>query len=56
MKPKNDLAAESVDVATIAPEELYKYVEDESADTINSFLRNKKATMKVINEKIDFTT
>ena len=58
MKPKADSSSESEDIATLKADgkNLNDYVEDLEADSIDNWVRFKKASMKIINQKIDFTT
>jgi hypothetical protein len=58
MKLKVKDGSASVDIATLEADgtDLSLYEEDLEADSINNFVRFKKATMKIINQKIDFTT
>ena len=51
-----DETVPSVDKKTISEADLYLYEEDLTGDSIDNWLRNKVATMKVINSKIDFIT
>lgn len=58
MHLKDGSSTDLVDYATLVADgaDLDLYVEDLEADTIDNFLRKKKATFKVLNQKIDFTT
>jgi hypothetical protein len=56
MHLKSDPTAERVDWATIAEADRDLYEEDETADSIDTWMRKKRIGLKVLNQKIDFTT
>jgi hypothetical protein len=58
MTLKDGTSTESVDIATLKASgaNLKLYEEDLEADSIDNWLRYKKASMLIINQKIDFTT
>lgn len=58
MMLKDGSSTESVDIATLIADgsNLKLYEEDLEADTIDNWVRLKKASMKIVNQKIDFKT
>lgn len=58
MKLKDGTSTASVDIATLKTDnaDLKLYEEDLEANTIDNWVRLKRATMKILNQKIDFTT
>jgi hypothetical protein len=58
MMLKDGTSTTSVDIATLKTDgsDLTLYEEDLDADSIDNWVRFKKASMKIINQKIDFTT
>jgi hypothetical protein len=58
MMLKDGTSTESIDIATLIANgaNLELYEDDLEADTIDNWVRLKKASMKIINQKIDFTT
>jgi hypothetical protein len=58
MMLKDGTSTESIDIATLVADgaNLRLYEEDLEADSIDNWVRLKKAAMKIINQKIDFTT
>jgi hypothetical protein len=55
---KNSTNTGSVDIATLKAEgaDLMLYEEDLKADSIDNWVRYKKVFIRIINQKIDFTT
>ena len=58
MMLKDGKSPQSVDIATLKAEgaDLRLYEEDLEADSIDNWVRFKKASMLILNQKIDFTT
>jgi hypothetical protein len=58
MKLRDGSSTEGVAIEKLIQDgaDLSLYVEDLKADSIDNFTRKKKVTMKIINQKIDFTT